>query len=295
MPPARLLRAGVGLLNQAGGPGAPPPGAITGALNVTLADTILAGAGTVGAGGFSAPGAPVVSGLTLAYDFIGSAATVGAWPGGNVASAAGSLATAVLAVAGGAPVIADLGGGRKAFRTDGVDDAFQATNGLAPFNVSNNAPVTMALVMRMAANPAATAWPFFVSDDVTTSATTQNMYGLFVNTSGQIVTRRANPANTNTVSTPIAFADNTTKIVTLVLNPAASNTNRLRVGATLQSAAAVDVNHAAFDKVTFGANRISNVLGAFAAVDYERIIVWAGATDDAGTESIRAALAAAYT
>jgi hypothetical protein len=251
---------------------------------------------TAGGGGFTAPATPVVSGLTLAYRFPISAGAAGAFPA-TIASAGGSEATAVLAVSGGGPTIVDLGGGRLAVRTDGVDDAFQVTNGLAPFNAANNAPVTIALVMRMAANPAATAWPFFVSDTVITSATTQTLYGMFVNTSGGIVTRRANPANTNAVSTAIAsFADNATKIVVLTLNPAAAaNTQRLRVGTSLQSTTAIDVNHAAFDHVTFGASRVANALGNFAAVDIEDIIVWAGVTDDTGTLAIRDALAASYT
>lgn len=262
-----------------------------------LAATLTPGAAPPVSG--SAPAAPALAGLTLAWDFDFATAPNGALA--THASQAGSETGAQASVGGGAPSVVTLPNGRKALDFNGTADWVGISNGLGPWNASADAPFTVAVV----------AWRdvggtnmgvFGVTKGVNSGASTLNRYDLFYSADAQLW-RRANAANQADAALPGAPSLLAPNIYVLrgraAAEAAASATSRgmHNGGAKVSTAARQISNTPGWSEITLGARMVDpagTARSSFLNGKIERVIAYAGSATDADMDALQAALAAYY-
>jgi hypothetical protein len=262
-----------------------------------LAATLTAGSGTTVGG--SAPTAPTLAGLTLAWDFNFATAPNGAL--GTHASQAGSETGAQVLVGGGTPSVVTLPNGRKALDFNGTGDWVGISNGLAPWNASADAPFTVAVVAwRDVA--AANMGVFSVTKGLNSGASTLNRYDLFYAADAQLW-RRANGANQADATLPGAPSLTAPNIYVLrgraAAEAAASATSRgmHNGGAKVSTAARQISNTPGWSEITLGARMVDpagTARSSFLNGKIERVIAYAGSATDADMDALQAALATHY-
>jgi hypothetical protein len=280
--------------------GGPPPPASFAALLVGqsgLAATLTAG--TSAPVGGSAPAAPALPGLALAWDFDFATAPLGALA--PHASQAGSETGAQAQVGGGAPGIVTLPNGRKALDFNGTTDWVGISNGLAPWNASADAPFTV-VVVTWRDVAAANMGVFSVTKGVNSGASTLNRYDLFYAADVQLW-RRANGANQADATLPGAPSLVAPNIYVLrgraAAEAAASATSRglHNGGAKVSTPARQISNTPGWSEITLGARMVDpagTARSSFLNGKIERVIAYAGSATDADMDTLQAALATHY-
>lgn len=262
-----------------------------------LSATLTAGSGTTVGG--SAPAAPALPGLTLAWDFDFASAPVGAL--GPHASQAGSETGAQAQAGGGAPGIITLPNGRKALDFNGTTDWVGISNGLAPWNASADAPFTVAVVAWRDVG-GANMGVFSVTKGVNSGASTLNRFDLFYSVDAQLW-RRANGANQADAALPGAPSLLAPNIYVLrgraAAEAAASATSRgmHNGGGKVSTAARQISNTPGWSEITLGARMVDPAGAArssFLNGKIERVIAYAGSATDADMDTLQAALATHY-
>jgi hypothetical protein len=288
-PPAAAMRAGRGFLGLADAPSL-PPGTITGALNATLADILLAGTGTV-AGGGGAPAAPTLSGKPLRWDVDFGAPAAGAM--GTVASQAGSDSTMTATPGAGAPNIITMGNGRRAVDLNGSTQWVALNNAMGLLGIAD-APFTLVIVA-WRDTASLTQGVATLHRGTNSNATTIWQHGLLWTAANAQVWRRCDGSNNADATMGGAPSVSAPNIYVLRSNLSADTIARgMHNGGTKASSTAKAITATTAWAAGLGARFVSNVAQDFLDGKIERAFLYDGAATDAEMDTIQSALAAYY-
>lgn len=269
----------------------PPP---TVALAALLgAQTGLAATLTAGAASTSAPAAPTISGLTLAWDINFGAPAAGAFPAAIV-SQAGTETTAQAVAGGGAPSIITMGNGRRAADLNGAGAWITMQNAVGMFATAD-APFTLVVVAWRDTAGVTQGVADFHRGTTSNAGTIWRHNLLWTAANGQVWRRcdAASNADATMAGAPSTTAPN---VYVLRSNLAGDTIARgmANGGARISSAAKPIIATTGWAGPAFGARLVSNTAQDFLDGKIERAFLYAGAATDAAMDTIQAALSTYY-
>jgi hypothetical protein len=279
------------LVNARGTTAPPPPTAALAALlggRTGLVATLTAGTATA-----SAPAAPSIAGLTLAWDINFGAPAAGAFPAAIV-SQAGTETTAQAVVGGGTPSIITMGNGRRAADLNGAGAWIAMQNAVAMFATAD-APFTLAVVA-WRDTAGVTQGVADLHRGTTSNAGTIWRHNLLWTAANGQVWRRCDAANNADATISGPPSTTAPNIYVLRSNLAGDTIARgmANGGAKISSTAKPITATTGWTGPAFGARMISNTAQDFLDGKIERAFLYAGAATDANMDAIQSALASHY-